>query len=109
MCPLLVIMASFVAIYGGYLTSILTNVISGTDYIIGIQMDFNPFQVKFAIIKGIVFGFLVAAISSFKGFYADGGALEVGQASTNAVTNSCIGIVVADFLLAYLLAPLLTG
>ena len=108
MFPALVIISSFVCIYGGYITAEFTNVITGADYITGIQMDFNPFQVKFAIIKALVFGFIVAAISSFRGFYVHGGALEVGKASTGAVTNSCIGIIVADFLLAYLLAPLLT-
>ena len=107
MFPLLVIMAAFIAIYGGYLTSLITGVISGTDYILGIQMDFIPFQVSFALIKAVTYGFLVAAISSFKGFYTEGGALEVGQSSTKAVTSSCIAILAADFLLAYLLAPLL--
>lgn len=108
MFPLLVIVSAFISIYGGYLTSLVTGVISGTDYIIGIQMDFIPFQVSFAMIKALTFGFLVAAISSFKGFFTEGGALEVGKSSTNAVTTSCIAILAADFLLAYLLAPLLT-
>lgn len=109
MFPVLVIMAGFISIYGGYVTSLITGVISGNDFILGIQMDFNPFQVTFAMVKAIVFGFIVAAISAFKGFYTSGGALEVGQSSTNAVTSSCIGILVADYLLAYLLAPLLTA
>lgn len=108
MFPLLVVLSAFISIYGGYLTAIFTGVISGTDYILGIQMDFIPFQVTFALIKAVTYGFLVAAISSYKGFYTEGGALEVGKSSTNAVTSSCIAILVADFLLAYLLAPLLT-
>ncbi|GAB4234732.1 MAG: ABC transporter permease [Ekhidna sp.] len=107
MFPVLVIMAAFISIYGGYVTAILTGVISPTDYITGIQMDFIPFQVIFAMIKATVFGFLVAAISSYKGFFTVGGALEVGQSSTNAVTSSCIAILAGDYLLAYLLAPLL--
>ncbi len=107
MFPLLVIVAAFVSIYGGYLTAVMTGVISGTDYILGIQMDFIPFQVVFAIIKALTFGFIVASISAFKGFYTKGGALEVGQSSTNAVTSCCIAILAADFLLAYLLSPLL--
>lgn len=107
MFPLLVILAAFISIYGGYVTALITGVISGNDYILGIQMDFIPFQVTFALIKAVTYGFLVAAISSYKGFYTVGGALEVGKSSTNAVTSSCIAILVADFLLAYLLAPLL--
>lgn len=108
MFPVLVVMAAFISIYGGYLTALITGVISGNDYILGIQMDFIPFQVTFALIKALVFGFIVAAISSYKGFYTTGGALEVGQSSTNAVTSSCIAILASDYLLAYLLAPLLT-
>jgi len=51
----------------------------------------------------VVFAFLISSISSYKGYYTSGGALEVGQASTSAVTNSCIAILVADYLLAQLL------
>ena len=109
MFPMLVILAGFIAISGGYVTATITNVISGNDYIQGIQMDFIPFQVTFALIKALVYGFLVAAISSYKGFYTQGGALEVGMSSTNAVTSSCIAILAADFFLAYLLAPLLNA
>lgn len=109
MFPVLVIFAAFIAIYGGYFTSLMTGVISGTDYLAGIQIEFVPFQVVFAIIKALVYGFLVAAISSFMGFYTEGGALEVGKSSTQAVTSSCISILVSNYLLAYLLAPLLTS
>jgi len=107
MFPVLVIIAAFIAIVGGYVISLATGVVSGNDYLTGIQIEFVPFRVTFALIKAITYGFLVAAISSFKGYYTEGGALEVGQSSTSAVTQSCIAILVANLLLAYLLAPLL--
>jgi phospholipid/cholesterol/gamma-HCH transport system permease protein len=59
--------------------------------------------VLFALIKSLVFGFLVVSISAFQGFYTKGGAYEVGKAGTAAVTNACIAILVADYLLAQLL------
>jgi phospholipid/cholesterol/gamma-HCH transport system permease protein len=108
MFPILVIMAAFISIFGGYITAVLSGVISGNDYILGIQMTFIPFAVVFAMIKAVLFGFLVSSISSYKGFFTSGGALEVGQSSTSAVTSSCIAILAGDYLLAYLLAPLLT-
>lgn len=46
---------------------------------------------------------LISTISSFKGYYTQGGALEVGIASTQAVTTSIIAILLADYFLAYLL------
>jgi phospholipid/cholesterol/gamma-HCH transport system permease protein len=55
------------------------------------------------IVKSVVFGFLIVTISAYKGYYTRGGALEVGKASTAAVTNSCIAVLIADYLLAELL------
>lgn len=101
--PMLVIISGFLSIYGGYLAGILTGVITETEYVYGIRADFNPYTVAFALIKSVVFAFLIASISAYKGFYTRGGALEVGKASTSAVTNSCIAILTADFLLAQLL------
>lgn len=103
MYPLLVILAAFLSIYGGFLAGTLSGVITGEEYIYGIRADFNEFTITFMMIKSVVFAFLVAAISSYKGFYTRGGALEVGIASTSAVTNSCIAILLADYLLAQLL------
>ena len=103
MYPLLVIIAMFLAIYGGYVVGTLTNFITEQDYIYGIRAEFNPYTVKFALIKSVVFAFLISSISSYKGFYTQGGALEVGKASTSAVTNSCIAILLFDYLLAELL------
>jgi uncharacterized protein YacL len=50
----------------------------------------------FALIKSVVFSFIVVTISSFQGFHTQGGAYEVGKASTSAVTNSCIAILIAE-------------
>ena len=103
MYPLLVILAGFLSILGGYVTAILTGVVTGTDYVYGIRLEFIEYNIQFALMKAVVFGFLVAAISAYKGFYTKGGALEVGQSSTSAVTNSCIAILCADYILAKLL------
>jgi phospholipid/cholesterol/gamma-HCH transport system permease protein len=101
--PMLVTMACFLGIYGGYLAGWLTGSVTQQEYIYGLQFEFKPNYVIFAIIKSVVFGFLVASIAAFQGFNTKGGAYEVGKASTAAVTNSCIAILIADYLLAQLL------
>lgn len=103
MFPVLVVIAAFLSIGGGYLAATITGVVTGADYIYGIRSDFNEFMVTFMMIKALIFAFLVASIAAYKGFYTRGGALEVGQASTQAVTSSCIAILLADYLLAQLL------
>jgi phospholipid/cholesterol/gamma-HCH transport system permease protein len=103
MYPMLVIFSGVCAIVGGYVIGSLTGIITPTDYIYGIRYSFNEFTITFALIKAFVFAFLVSSISSFKGYYTEGGALEVGQSSTQAVTTSVIAILIADYLLAQLL------
>lgn len=103
MYPLLVIISGICALLGGYLVGTLTELLTPTEYIYGIRYSFNPFFITFALVKSFVFAFLIASISSFKGYYTQGGALEVGISSTQAVTTSIIAILLADYFLAYLM------
>ena len=74
-----------------------------SEYIFGIRYQFEPFNVTFALVKAFVFGFLITSISSFQGYNTRGGSLEVGKSSTEAVTNSCIALLLADYFLAQVL------
>ncbi len=103
MYPLLVIIAGVCGMLGGYLAGTLTGIITPTDYVYGLRSSYNEFTVIFALIKSVVFAFLVASISSYKGYYTQGGALEVGVSTTQAVTTSVIAVLIADYLLAQLL------
>ncbi len=101
--PMLVALAGFLSITGGYLAGWLSGAITPDEYVQGLRFDFHPIYVNFAMIKSLVFAFLIASIAAFQGYFTKGGALEVGQSSTKAVTNSCIAVLVADYLLAQLL------
>jgi len=103
MYPLLVIIAGFLSLYGGYIAGTITGILTETEYVYGIRIDFNPYTIQFALIKSVVFAFLISSISAFQGFYTTGGALEVGRSSTSAVTKSCIAVLLADYVLAELL------
>jgi phospholipid/cholesterol/gamma-HCH transport system permease protein len=103
MYPMLVIFSGVCSIVGGYLVGVLGGILTPTEYIMGIRSSFNEYTITFALIKSIVFAFLIASISSFKGYYTQGGALEVGIASTEAVTSSVIAVLLADYFLANLL------
>ncbi len=101
--PVLAIFSGFLGIFGGYLAGTLTGILTPEQYIYGIRFSFIPYNLVIPIVKSAVFGFLIATISAYKGYHTRGGALEVGKASTAAVTNSCIAILIADYLLAELL------
>ncbi len=101
--PMLVTLAGFLSLTGGYMSTVLTNLLTGSDYVYGIRFQFEEYNIFIAIVKSIVFAYLISSISSYMGYYTKGGALEVGQASTVAVTNSCIAVLLADYFIAELL------
>lgn len=102
MIPLLVVFAAAIGIWGGMLAGIASGYVSGTEYLQGVLSWFVPLNVRIMMIKAFVFSFLIVSISCFKGYYAKGGALEIGKASTQAVVLSCIAVLVADYLIAWL-------
>ena len=103
MMPFLVIVSIAIGLLGGWGVGAFTDVITVADYLTGIQYAFNPYFVWYGIIKAVVFAYIITSLSSYYGYYAYGGALEVGKASTNAVVRSSILILFADLLLTKLL------
>jgi phospholipid/cholesterol/gamma-HCH transport system permease protein len=103
MYPMLVIIAGVCALLGGYLAGTLSGIVTPTEYVQGIRYSFNEYMITFALVKSFVFAFLIASISSFKGYFTSGGALEVGIATTGAVTTSVIATLLADYFLAELM------
>ncbi len=101
--PFLYILSVFFGLVGGLFVGPIVGVITVPEYIEGIQWLFYPYYVTFSIIKSLVFGFLVASVPAYFGYYVQGGALEVGKASTKAVVNTNILILFFDLILTRLL------
>lgn len=103
MMPFLVIISMGIGLFGGYCIGLFTDVITVADYLLGIQYAFIPFYVWYSLIKTTVFAFIISSMASYYGYYAYGGALEVGHASTKAVVNSSIMILLFNLMLTNLL------
>ncbi len=101
--PVIVIISMFVGIGGGWLSSVLTDAMSPQDFVTGIRIAFIPYYVTYSIIKSLVFAFIIVTISAYQGYYVNGGALEVGKASTRAVVYSSVLILLFDLILTQLL------
>lgn len=101
--PLLVIISMFLGILGGWLASTFTGLVMSAHYIYGIQLDFSAYDVFYALVKTVVFAFLITTTSSFKGYFVKGGSLEVGKASTRAVVQSSILIILFNLILTQML------
>jgi len=101
--PFLSLLSMIVGITGGWLAGISTGVITTENYIYGIQYAFIPFYITYALIKIVVFVFLITTISAYHGYYSYGGSLEVGKSSTRAVVRSSIFILLFNVILTQLL------
>ena len=103
MFPVLYISAVFVGIAGGLLLGDLLGMVPAGEFVAGARDFFNPFDPVFGLIKSLVFGFLITAISCYKGYFTAGGAEGVGRSTTEAAVTSCVYILISDLLLAMLL------
>ncbi len=101
--PLLILLAMFLGILGGYYAGILTDLFYSEDYIYGIQLDFDPYYIKYALTKTVVFAFVIATIPAYHGYYVKGGSLEVGRASTQAVVWTSIVIILLNYFLTQMM------
>ena len=103
MFPMLVVMAGTLCLAGGYMSTVYTGVLTAYDYTYGIRYNFDSYTIYVAMVKAFTFATVISTLSSYKGFQTRGGALEVGKASTEAVTNSCIGVLLSDYAVAQLM------
>ena len=103
MMPMLVILSTAIGLVGGWAVGAFTDIITVADYLVGVQYAFNPYFVWYGIIKSLFFAYVITSLSAYYGYMVRGGALEVGKASTNAVVNSNIIILLLDLVLSRLL------
>lgn len=102
--PFLVIFSSATGIFGAYATAYVGHVLSPDDLTAGLQHSFNTWFVWMSIIKSLFFAFIISSVSSYYGYTVDGGSVEVGKASTNAVVTSSVLILCSDVFLTQLLS-----
>ena len=90
-------------ITGGFLIAQFTDIISVSKYIYGLQSFFNEYYIWQAIFKALFFAFVISSVASYYGYKVKGGALEVGQASTDSVVVSSVIVLLLDVVLTQIL------
>jgi len=100
MFPCLVIFSIAVSILSAFIFSNRFFGVSVNTFFLSIKAFFEPLDIWIGIIKAVFFAFIIASIATFNGAMTTNGAEGVGQASTNTVIFSSIGILMMDFLIA---------
>ena len=102
--PFLVIFSSAMGIVGAYATAYLGHIMAPDDLTLGLQHNFNSWFVWMSIIKSLFFAFIISSVPAFFGYTVEGGSVDVGKASTNAVVSSSALILFSDVFLTQLLS-----
>ena len=103
MIPLLIVISMALGIWGGRVAGVASGILPPNVYDRGLLENFVPYNVFFALVKGYTFSFIISTIPAFYGYHVQGGALEIGRASTKAVIVSCVAILFADYILTSML------
>lgn len=100
--PCLVFIGDIIGVMGGYLVSVYKLEFNSSSYIINTYEYLESIDVISGLVKSAVFGFIIAVMSCYNGFYSDKGAKGVGAATTNAVVSSSILILISNYLITEL-------
>jgi phospholipid/cholesterol/gamma-HCH transport system permease protein len=103
MIPCLICIAGFLGIWGGLKAGELGGILSAEQFWQGLRQEWKPYNIFFALFKSFVFAFIISSVPSYYGYYVQGGALEIGKASTRAVVVTCVLILFMDYILAAIL------
>ena len=101
--PLLVVIADTIGIMGGYIVGTKSLGFNPASYIKNTVDFIELSDVLSGLAKSAVFGFIIALMGCYHGYYSQGGAQGVGRATTNAVVTASILILAANYVLTSLL------
>ena len=96
MFPVVIVLASAMGILTGWAASLTLLDMSSAEFVRGLRLFFQPWDIQFSVIKSLSFGLIVTSVGSFYGFHAKGGAGGVGVATTRTVVVSSMLILVLD-------------
>ena len=102
--PFLVVFSSAMGIGGAYATAFIAQIMPPDDLTAGLQHNFVPWFLWMSIIKSQVFAFIITSVPAFFGYTVEGGSVNVGKASTDAVVCSSVLILFSDVFLTQLLS-----
>jgi phospholipid/cholesterol/gamma-HCH transport system permease protein len=96
--PLLTVVADLVGSAGGMIVAWLQYGVPPRLFINGVESFVTIGDFASGMLKALVFGVIVGAISSSAGMRAEGGTEGVGRATTHAVVAAALAVLGADFL-----------
>jgi phospholipid/cholesterol/gamma-HCH transport system permease protein len=96
MFPMVVVLANAIGVLAGWGTSMALLDMTSPEFLKGLRLFFEPWDIQFSMIKSVTFGITITAVGCSFGFHTRGGAEGVGMATTRTVVVSSMIILVLD-------------
>ena len=101
--PLLCILYTSVGMAGAWIVAVYGLGVDPGVFLVNMERYLTPADFWMGEIKSVCFGLLIATISCFHGFNASGGARGVGSATTRAVVQTAVAILIANYIITNML------
>jgi phospholipid/cholesterol/gamma-HCH transport system permease protein len=107
MLPMLTIVADFMGMLGGFVTSFFMIHSNPSQYWTSALHALEYEDLFQGLIKPVVFAFIVALVGCYYGLTTRGGTEGVGRATTQAVVGASVLILVSDFFITKVILAVL--
>jgi phospholipid/cholesterol/gamma-HCH transport system permease protein len=101
MFPVLTMLFNALGYAGGFVMGVYVARIPIGPYLAHTQEFMDVSDLLHGLFKAVVFGFIVAVITTWRGYAATGGARGVGEGTTRGVVASSIFILLADYAITF--------
>ena len=102
--PLLTALFSLAGIAAAYLFGVSVLGLDGLAFMSNVRSSVEWSDVSIGLWKGLIFGAVIAWISTFRGFHASGGARGVGLATSRTVVETAVLVLCGDYVITALLS-----
>lgn len=100
--PSIIILAELFGIIGGMAVSYFTIGLHPVRYMTSVWLWINLKDIFVSILKGFIFGVIITTVCATQGYNTEGGAKNVGIATTEAAIKSTVFLLTADLIIALL-------
>ncbi len=109
MVPVLTIICDSIALIGAWVVAKYIAHVSTTMFWSAVKMKLVFGNIFIGLLKPVVFSFIIAFISCYKGFTSHGGTKGVGRATTDSVVMASITILIVNFFITKVMFSFLKG
>jgi phospholipid/cholesterol/gamma-HCH transport system permease protein len=102
MFPVLTMVFNFIGYVGGFVMGVYVARIPIGPFLEHTREFMDPGDILHGLFKALVFGAIVAVITTWRGYAASGGARGVGEGTTRAVVWSSIAVLLADYVITFI-------